>query len=82
MGLQQQLDRIRTEFEKQATPEALALMHRVINDLRTSGFIEGVPQETEDAPPFVLEDSLGNEIGLGSLLERGPAILTFFRGNW
>ena len=82
MTLQERLDRIRTGFEKQVPPDALALMHRVTDDLRSSGILDRVPKEGEAAPTFELEDSRGGRVSLGGLLKKGPAVVTFFRGHW
>ncbi len=82
MNLQQRLDRLREGFEKQAAPEAVALMHRVTDDLRNSGMTDRVLKEGQTAPPFELENSHGNLVSLGGLLQRGPVVITFFRGHW
>ena len=82
MNLQQRLDRIRQGFEKQAPPEAVALMHRVTNDLRNSGIMDRVLKEGQTAPAFELENSHGSHVSLSGLLELGPVVLTFFRGHW
>jgi cytochrome oxidase Cu insertion factor (SCO1/SenC/PrrC family) len=82
MGLQQRLDEIRQGFEKQAPPEALAVMHRVTDDLHKSGLVDRAPKEGQTAPTFELEDNNGRQVNLSSLLERGPLVLTFFRGHW
>jgi len=45
----------------------------------------GVPQgllEGDKAPDFVATDTEGNDVSLASLLEKGPAILMFYRGQW
>lgn len=34
------------------------------------------------APDFNLPDQAGNSVTLESLLEKGPAILVFYRGYW
>ena len=31
---------------------------------------------------FELEDSRGDKVSLADLLERGPLVMTFFRGHW
>ncbi len=36
----------------------------------------------EKAPGFVLPDPLGNPISLSSLLNKGPLVITFYRGSW
>lgn len=34
------------------------------------------------APDFTLVDHRGEKVGLGPLLERGPAVIVFYRGFW
>jgi hypothetical protein len=82
MKLQQRLDRIRQGFEKQALPQAMALMHRATDDLRHSGIADHALKEGQTAPSFELENSGGGRVSLSGLLERGPLVLTFFRGHW
>jgi len=82
MKLQQRLDRIRQGFEKQAPPQAVALMHRAKDDLRHSGISDRALNERQPAPSFELENSRGSRVSLSGLLERGPVVLTFFRGHW
>ena len=82
MHLQQRLDRIRAGFEKQAPPEALAIMHRATDELRASGMLDHVLGEGQQAPDFTLGDSRGTPVALAAVLDRGPVVLTFFRGDW
>ena len=82
MNLQQRLDSIRKGFEKQAPPEAVAIMHRVTDDLRSSGIMDRALKEGQTAPSFELENSHGSRVSLSGLLGRGPVVLTFFRGIW
>jgi hypothetical protein len=82
MSLQERLDRIRQGFEKKAPPETLAIMHRATEDLRNSGIMKRVIKVGENAHLFELNDSQGNRASLDSQLERGHALLSFFRGSW
>jgi hypothetical protein len=34
------------------------------------------------APDFELPNAVGSPVRLSSLLERGPAVVTFYRGGW
>ena len=36
----------------------------------------------DPAPDFALPDAMGREVRLSELLERGPVVLTFYRGAW
>ena len=82
MPLQPRLDAIRANFEKQAPPEALAVMHNATEDLRGLGLAERAIGEGDTAPGFALRDSRGERVRLGDLRARGPVLLTFFRGHW
>lgn len=82
MSLQERLDRIREGFEKQAPPEALAVMHRATEDLRNSGILERILMDGRSAPDFTLANSRGEQVNLAGQWKQGPVVLTFFRGRW
>ena len=82
MSLKKRLDRIREGFEKQAPAAVLSIMHRANDDLRSSGMLDRVVGEGRLAPEFALADSRGESVHLSDLLRRGPAVLSFFRGDW
>lgn len=39
-------------------------------------------EEKAAAPDFSLPDQTGKEVTLDSLLDKGPAVLVFYRGYW
>lgn len=82
MSLQARLDRIRASFQKEAPQEVLDVFHRVTEDLKNSGIMEDVFGVGDRAPDFALVDTHGRTTTLASLREKGPVILTFFRGDW
>jgi len=53
-----------------------------INDIRNSGRLAKVPQIGEMAPSFSLPDETNHLVSSVSLLEKGPLIISFFRGDW
>ncbi|OJJ21282.1 hypothetical protein BKI52_12020 [marine bacterium AO1-C] len=53
-----------------------------INDIRDSGKLAKVPQIGELAPSFNLPDETNRLVSSISLLEKGPLIISFFRGDW
>ena len=63
-------------------PEASATLHGFIEDLRASGIMSDVKKAGETAPGFSLRATDGSDVSLDSLVSRGPAILTFYRGRW
>lgn len=82
MKLKDTLDAIRTEFENTAPAEVIGIMHRVNEDLRHSGLPGKALKVGDRVPDFMLPDTNGNIIALSSCLEKGPLVLTFFRGQW
>ena len=82
MTLQTRLDRIREGFQKDAPQAVLDVFHRVTEDLKASGIMDGVLGVGDRAPDFALVDTLGRTTSLASLREKGPVVLTFFRGDW
>ena len=82
MSLQARLDRIRESFQKEAPPAVLEVFHRVTEDLRNSGIVDGILGEGDRAPDFALVDTHGRTTSLAALREKGPVVLAFFRGDW
>jgi len=82
MKLQEKLDALRRDFEKQVPPEALELMHRATDDLRNSGRMDRAVKVGDKAPDFTLRNTTGQEVSLSQLLSKGSVILGFYRGRW
>lgn len=82
MTLNEQLRRMREASAAKMAPEVRAVVRQATVDLRASGILDGVISAGDAAPGFALSDLEGDEVTLSGLLERGPAILTFFRGRW
>ena len=47
-----------------------------------SGIVAGVVGPGQVMPPFVGTSHDGHEMSSASLLDRGPLVLSFFRGHW
>ena len=82
MKLQDRLDAFRKDVESKIPKEALAIMHRATGDLRNSGILDHTVKVGDKAPDFILKNTQGQEVGLGQLLEKGPLVLSFYRGRW
>ena len=82
MSLQDKLNALKKDFESKAPPEKLVIMHRATKDLAESGLIDKVPKAGDKAPEFALNDTDGILVTSRSLLDRGPMVLSFFRGGW
>jgi peroxiredoxin len=59
-----------------------AAYEEMVAILNRRGFVEHVLAEGEPFPDFVLPSAEGRLVSLASLLERGPVIISFFRGEW
>ena len=80
--LQAKLDAMREGAKERIPAEALAVMHRATEELRDSGIRDRVLSVGAAAPEFELENTEGERIASGALLERGPLAVTFYRGVW
>ena len=82
MGLQEQLDNFRAEFARTASSGRVALYEAGIEELRASFALEKAVRTGDEAPEFSLPDVQGNLVSLSGLLQRGPVVVTFYRGGW
>ncbi len=80
--LQDRLDRIRDGFDGNASPEVKAVMANATEELRDSGIMDRLPAAGSLLPAFELPDTEGSPVRSADLLERGPLIISFYRGAW
>ena len=82
MSLQEQLDELRAKSKTRIQPEAQAVMQRSIDELRASGILSRVPKVGDRAPDFTLPNAAGQPVSLAGLLDKGPVVVSFYRGRW
>jgi len=87
MSLQSRLDAFKANFESGGPPfNAPATvhepMHRATAELIASGAALRALRVGDSAPAFELSDADSNHVSSASLLERGPLVVTFYRGFW
>ncbi len=82
MSLQNTLNQMKAEFEAKAPSEALEVMHRATDDLRNSAIMETFLKKGDQAPEFSLPDQTGTLVSSSALLEKGPLVVSFYRGVW
>jgi peroxiredoxin len=80
--LQQQIDEFIAEGASWLPTDLLQDLLRPIGQLVTSGAAENALKEGAQAPDFMLPDARGNMVRLSHLLEQGPVVITFYRGQW
>lgn len=63
-------------------PDPKIVLAKATEDLVRSGQMERAIHQGQKAPDFVLPDASGRPVRLSALLQKGPVILTFYRGAW
>lgn len=82
MSLQEKLDQIRASMAARIPADLQEVMHRAVEDLRSSGIGDRLLKVGETAPDFDLADTTGQPVRSADLLARGPLVVTFYRGFW
>lgn len=87
MTLQDRLNAFKADFEagrlsRKPTADQLAIMARSTRALITSGQAERALRAGDVAPEFELEDSEGHRVSSRELIDRGPLVVSFYRGVW
>jgi peroxiredoxin len=80
--LHDQIATLLARMAASAPPEVIATLGTELEKLATSGIADGALRIGATAPDFTLPDAHGSRVGLAALLERGPVVLTFYRGGW
>ena len=87
MSLQEKLDAFKANFEAGGPPfHAPAAVHepmrRATAELIASGAAARALKVGDKAPSFELDDAESGRLSSTSLLEKGPLVVTFYRGFW
>jgi len=82
MSLKAELEAFRVEFMTKVPPEIRDAMTRADQELLESGVLKRAIKAGDRAPDFTLPDARGSSVRLSSLLEKGPVVLSFYRGGW
>ena len=87
MSLQEKLDAFKADFKGGkapyfAPPEIHPVMERATAELVASGQARNALKAGDVAPEFTLNDSDGELISSAALLEKGPLVISFYRGAW
>lgn len=82
MSLKAQLDACRREYGANGEPNVVDAARRSIRALAETGLVAKAVKAGETAPRFRLRCGRGGFIDLSDLLNRGPAVVSFFWGDW
>jgi hypothetical protein len=81
MSLKEQLAEYRADWFKRVPAERQAVIKRHVNELR-NGLAKAALKAGDRAPAIALTNAKGETVDVGTLLKRGPVIVTFYRGGW
>jgi len=70
------------EFVSKVPPEKAASYQAGIDAVAKSGILDRAKKTGDKAPDFTLKNAMGKEVSLLKLLEKGPVVLTWYRGGW
>ncbi|MDE3743415.1 peroxiredoxin-like family protein [Maribacter polysaccharolyticus] len=70
------------ESGRQANPEFMNGVDTIIKQAKAFQQGENAIKIEQKAPDFELPNPEGKSISLAALLEKGPVVITFYRGNW
>jgi peroxiredoxin len=77
-----ELEELSREVRSTASPERLQANAQTIADLVANGLSALALREGDVAPDFSLPDTRGHMVALKTLLDRGPVVISFYRGGW
>lgn len=82
MSLTQELDALAQNSQANLPPEVHSLFGAAIQRVAASDLAKTALNVGDAAPDFTLPGATGETVSLGTLLAKGPVLLTFYRGEW
>ncbi len=82
MSLKSQLAALRAQVEGDLPRGAFERLQAEAAAVRTSGMLKAALKAGDSAPDFRLQDGRGATVRLSDLLDAGPAVVCFYRGDW
>ncbi|MEE6131730.1 AhpC/TSA family protein [Bacillus sp. 1780r2a1] len=79
--LQEEIQDYKKVFKQKASKEKQEKMKQATEELEKSGIAQGLKVGNQ-APDFTLLDATGQKVSFKNLLQKGPVIVTFYRGGW
>jgi peroxiredoxin len=82
MTFPERLIKLKQKIESGLPAAAITIMHDATKALQETGIEEAILKVGEKAPEFSLPDQNGKLVSSQDLLQKGPLVLTFYRGVW
>ena len=80
--LQEQIRVFQEEMLPKIPKPVLDTVAQATTDLVRSGIAERALLQGSKAPDFSLPNVRGEQVRFSEVLQKGPAVLTFYRGGW
>lgn len=80
--LEDRLNAIRATSAEKIPPETLSKMLQAREALASTDILQRAIKVGETFPAFVLPDANGCQLNSQEFLQRGPMLITLFRGVW
>lgn len=81
-SLKEQLEARSAESAKTLAPEIRAEFAKGIEAVAATDILNRAVKVGDKAPDFTLNNANGEPVVLSALLEKGPVVLTWYRGGW
>ncbi|WP_071518002.1 peroxiredoxin-like family protein [Geitlerinema sp. PCC 9228] len=82
MNFSQELTNLNQKLQDQIPEDSQAKMQQAKSELEKAHITEHSLQEGDTVPNFTLPNATGNTVQLQTLLQNGPVVLSFYRGQW
>lgn len=82
MSLSEELAARAAQGKAENNVERSAVYAKAAAALAATDILEKALGQGDDAPMFELPDAFGNTVRLADVLAEGPAVVSFYRGNW
>jgi peroxiredoxin len=82
MNLSQQIQKLQKKMAEEMPSEAVDKMYSTIDSLSKTDAGKKALKKGDIIPPFALLSQDLERVSSGELLEKGPLVISFFRGNW
>lgn len=82
MSLAEELEAFAARGRQNPDPERVAVYRKAAEAVAATDILDTALREGDRAPMFELPDAYGETVRLSDILQRGPAIISFYRGSW
>ncbi len=82
MTLKEKIDAYKAGFKDRAPQAAQEIMHRATENLKNSPQMQNTIKVGDKAPAFTLKNTRSEDTALADMLNRGPVVISFYRGRW